>query len=202
MSNLQFLSRESLARTNAAFKLPTVPGIERHIAEMRAIAAQSPVECARVVDWHTGATLWESSPHAANAKQVDVGDAVRRGFTRGNLIIHTHPLPAELSLDDFACCVSAGAAGNMAVCANDETVSWCGPLQPWVTNWGQLDAAAWVARLNSGIDLDKVDLDHPDLIAVDNATIAQQLVSSHIAGAYFVRYSPHVVDELAGYQGE
>lgn len=119
---MDIVNRSDLMAANAAFKLPAIPHITDRIHEMREIAQTSKVERAIIVSRNTGDVLWRSPE--GQAMCVDVTDAYKAGLTQGNLIIHTHPIPAELSLPDAICAASAGAYGNMAV-SPDGTVSWC-----------------------------------------------------------------------------
>lgn len=132
---MEIISRETLMAANAAFKLPSIPHISERIAEMRKIAQTSKVEHAIIVSRKTGDVLW-ASPEGTSCA-VDVTDAWKAGLTEGNLIIHTHPIPAELSIPDLMCGANCGACGNMAV-SPDGTVSWCTDpadslcIPPWI----------------------------------------------------------------------
>lgn len=184
------ITAEALKASNAEFTLPPVPHIEDRITEMRELAKTAKVEHAMVVGWHSGEVLWRN---AGDSGSVDIAPANEAGLTHGNLIIHTHPGPAELSIDDAACVNSCAAMGNMAVCA-DGTVSWCGPLRirnPWFYQL-MLPDLAKQARLLRHISGEKCNAEDPIEIARDNRTI----VDAAREAGWITHWQTHYSDAL------
>ena len=188
-------TRAALEASNKAFVLPSVPHIAEHIAAMRAKAQTSKFECARVVDWRTGCTLWESSGECESSISMDGA----MHCTRGNLMIHTHPISAELSLPDLVCCASMQARANLAVCG-DETLSWSTGLNARAAH---MSVFQWhwmqdCARMEYGFQPDKLNLQHPRECAVDNYWLAHGVVGAGLVNEYRTFYSPALINLIAG----
>ncbi|HJQ13062.1 MAG TPA: hypothetical protein VJ840_18665 [Gemmatimonadaceae bacterium] len=170
---------EALRASNAAFRLPSVPHIEDHIAAMREKAATLPHEAGRIVDWRTGNTLWESSASDADAGSVDMSGA--GSFTIGNLMIHTHPIAAELSVPDFCCCTSTCARANLAV-SPDGTLSWSEGIRN-DTTWDSIYQTTGMVRHwygYRGFDFDEKRRPDSRLAALDNYWLAAGLYDSGV----------------------
>lgn len=185
---MERITAESLRESNKAFRLPHVPHIADRIEEMRKLA-DTGIEHAMVVDWHSGAVLWRTS---GSDHDVNIEPAWKAGLSQHNLIIHTHPGPAECSIDDAACTTACEARANIAVCA-DGTTSVVGGVQiPAMLYRLSIETLAATAREAYAIDSHKCIDGDPIEIARDNFAIA------HFARAnrWVTHWSTHYSDAL------
>lgn len=186
---MEHITAEALRESNEAFRLPPVPHIADRIEEMRKLA-DTGVEHAMVVDWHSGAVLWRGT---GDAGSVDITPAFKLGASQGNCIIHTHPGPAECSIDDAACCNSTRARANIAVCA-DGTTSVCGPLHvPQVLYSLMIGSLAREARAAFRIDDARCCANDPVEIARDNYAIAYAAREAGWAQHWSTHYSDALI---------
>lgn len=195
------IKARALRASNAAFRLPAVPGIDQHVKDMQDIAKTATVEHARVVDWKTGKTLWQS---AGSDITVDLGKCQ---YLEGNLIIHTHPAPAELSEGDIVCTTVSQARANMAVCG-DGTVSWAGPFDkrhcpgPFF-----VELVADRVRREYGwggwhIATCEEARQYTREIARDNYFIARRFVAIGWVDEYYAHYSDKLIEKMADVEVE
>lgn len=185
---MERITAESLRESNKAFRLPHVPHIADRIEEMRKLA-DTGIEHAMVVDWHSGAVLWRTS---GSDHDVNIEPAWKAGLSQHNLIIHTHPGPAECSIDDAACTTACEARANIAVCA-DGTTSIVGGIDiPAFLYKAAIECLATAARSAYAIDTDKCRANDPIEIARDNYAIAQFARDN----AWVSHWSTHYSDAL------
>lgn len=195
---MEHITAEALRESNKAFRLPRVPHIADRIEEMRKLA-DTGIEHAMVVDWHSGAVLWRGT---GDAGSVDITPAFQLGVSQGNCIIHTHPGPAECSIDDAVCCNSTRARANIAVCA-DGTTSVCGPLHVpeflYRVSIGQL---AHEARTAYRINDERMQENDPIEIARDNYAIAAAARQCGWARHWSTHYSDALIAAMPQTDGE
>lgn len=185
---------KTLEASNKAFVLPDIPHIGERVAEARALAAAHPeAEQAMVIDAKTGAVLWRSQGDAEN---VDIQGAYDKGLTAGNLIIHTHPKPAELSLPDVICATACDALGNMAVCA-DGTVSWTTGANKHQCGPETMRRAADLARHLAGAQQIEDIQGDATAIARDNYWIARTECHFGFVRGYWAHYSESLMSALS-----
>lgn len=186
---MELITAQSLRESNAAFRLPAIPHLADRIEEMRQLA-DTGVEHAMVVDWHSGAVLWRGT---GDAGSVDLTPASKLGVSHGNLIIHTHPGPAECSIDDAACVNSTQAKANIAVCA-DGTTSIVGPLNVTGRQYAtHLPLLAREARTAYRINTAKCNAEDAIEIARDNYAIAHMAKQVGWARIWLTRYSDALI---------
>lgn len=186
---MEHITAQALLDSNKAFRLPDVPHLAERLAEMRALA-DTGVEHAMVVDWHSGAVLWRTRGNATN---VDLSDAYHKGLTQGNLTIHTHPVAAECSVDDAAATTVVGARAGIAICA-DGTTSITGQLTcaPWIYKLCAGDVYA-AARRAYDIDGNKCRAHDPIEIARDNRALAQAVQQQGWCSLWMTHYSDALI---------
>lgn len=186
------IPRSDLEAMNAAFKLPDIPHIAERIAEARKLAQEHPdAEQGFIVDAKTGDVVWRGTD--GDRETVDIGDAYRKGLAQGNLIVHTHPMPAELSEPDLICAAACESLGNMAVCA-DGTVSWSTGANKHQCSPQMMDRAALLARHLSGWTEDN---NSSVQIARDNYWIAYALRRVGFVPGYWTHYSDSLIDTMS-----
>jgi hypothetical protein len=149
------------------FILPPWRGIEEAMQDVKTFARDASRE--KVIGLTKGGVrLFEVEGEALQAEMP--ADHVGR---RDMFIIHGHPmLPAELSDGDLKSITGMRAAGNMAVCSVDDTVSWSSginlgniarlpePLQVGLVESFIAQSVQWVSRFidnGSMKDWDKLD---------------------------------------------
>lgn len=185
--------RAELTAMNSAFVLPDIPHISERVREARELAAQHPeAEQAFIVDRRTGAVIWRGTDNASDS--VDIKSAADMGLVVGNLIVHTHPIPAELSEPDVECATICMAYGNMAV-SPDGTVSWTTGADRHRSSPRLFEQLSTRARLYSGYEEEDNDPSNKTACARDNYWIARAI--RPFLNGYWVHYSPSLIDSLS-----
>lgn len=114
----------------APIELPRYRGIEEAIADVRAYGTKT--GCEKLIG------LRKDGTRAFEAEGTEHCVALPlqwTGHCQGVFLVHCHPsMPTELSMPDIDCYTNNGAAGNLAVCCQDGSISWTddqrGPKDP------------------------------------------------------------------------
>jgi len=119
------------------FELPRYKGIEEAMQDVRVWARDNGTE--KVLGlMPDGRRVFEAT---GNSQRVALPESAKGND--GMFLVHSHPaIPAELSPPDMFSIVAMGAAGNIAVCSSDDTVSWTtGPVRSGLPDFLFFDMA-------------------------------------------------------------